>query len=205
MELYKNFIDENRVYFEARVSEATKKGFRTLGFPIYSADESFNIVINKKDVYYLPYCLLLIYLGIGVSRDKTFTKMAFTRLLPNEEAYSDMPTLAYIYAYCENRDGNIALSETILEYLTKQYYPPALASFGDMMLVKKDQKLSRQYYLESANLGHIVAKTRYIRLFKKGTNFFLRLSMHLNVTIKIFLGKAHGEKFLFLDFYKIQK
>ena len=54
MELYKNFIDENRVYFEARVSEATKKGFRTLGFPIYSADESFNIVINKKDVYYLP-------------------------------------------------------------------------------------------------------------------------------------------------------
>ena len=92
-----------------------------------------------------------------------------------------------------------------MEHLTKESFPPALATYGDMMLVKNEQKLSRQYYHESANLGHIVAKTRYIRLFKKGSNFFLRLGMHFSLSMKIFSGKAHGENFIFLDFYRLQK
>ena len=175
-----------------------------MGFPIYSADDAFKAVVRKTDLYYLPYCLYLIHFGAGVSQDKLFVMKAFRKLLPDRKSYAKMPVLAYVHAYCENRDGDLDLSENILGILTKQEFPPALATRGDLAFFRHDKEGAHRYYLHSANLGHFVAKSRHMRLFKKGPQFFLKVFLTLSVSIKFFAGTARGEKYIFLDFYGLQ-
>jgi len=201
MKLYEQFIDENKEYLQARLNEATSKGVRVMGFPIYSANEAFEKVVTKADLYYLPYCLYLIQFGVGVSQDKSFSMKAFSELLANEKSYSEIPMLAYVCAYCENRDGDLDFSEKILDCLTKQNFPPALVTRGDLSWIQKDKERAKRYYQHSADLGHVIAKIRYLRVSKRGPQFLRKVSLFFNIVIVTLSKKSRGNKYLYMTFY----
>lgn len=206
MQKYKEFIDQNAAYLKARVQEASKKNFMVFGFPNSSTKEAFQNVIEKRDIYLLPFCLYLIHFGFGVSQDKQFTSLAFENLLPDSKSYEEMPFLAYICAYCNKRDGKLELSEDIIKHLADKNFPPALTTLGDLAVRQKNgYAQAKKCYLNSANQGHYIAKTRYIRLFDKQSKLLLRFKLYIGMLFKIFKNQARGEKYVYLDFYGVQK
>lgn len=196
------FIHDNRVLFQKCLQNSYPQDILTHGFPVGAANQVFEKIIEKHSTYYLPYGLCLIHFGLGVPENKEFTKAAFRELLASQEDFVEMPILAYIYAYCENRDGDLFLSEKILNILVKSNFAPAIVTHGDLAWMKNDKMNAKKYYLQSASMEHHIAKKRCLKLFG---NYKQKLILgpitFFSYILQILRSETTGERFVYLDFY----
>ena len=201
MDIYEKFLNENIAYFEDRLNEVTEHEIQIMGYSGVSVKQAFQKLVQKRDMYYFPYCLYLIQFGLGVTKDKDFSMNAFEKLLPDSKSYIERPFLAYICAYCYNRDGDLKVSEDILTHLTESHFAPAITTFGDLYWVKKDFENAKNYYRVATDLRHFDATSKYLILCCKGPKIFSRVKALIYYLLKGVLGQTRGEKFVYFDFY----
>ena len=205
MSYLRNFILQNKGYFESRLKEASNERIAVMGFYGGTVKETFEDLIEKIDENLLPNCFYAIFYGLGVSQDKEFTLFSFEEILPTIRTCINYPALSYIYAYCLNREGNLEKSEKILQHLSRHGFLPAIVTQGDLAWQNKDYKRSKQYYLKASNDGHYVAKTTLLRLFGAKKNIILRVIALLGMIKDAFKQKVTGEKYLYLNFYGLNR
>lgn len=207
MQQYQKYIDKNRIYLEARLIEANSSyDVIVRGFQVFSAKEAFDELLNKGKLYNFPLCIYLIQFGVGVKKDKMFAEVAFRHFLPDATHWCKFPTLAYFYAYGENRHGDILLGESVLERLAFSGFGPAMMTRGDLAWMQGNSRLARQWYDAATNAGHIVAKTRRATLFYSPAKLFASRAMIApQVLFSGLLGKQIGPNFLYLDVYGFKR
>lgn len=198
---YRNFITRNEAYLNTCLKTASKDKAMILGLDYSSAKDAFDALMNKEDLYLLPYCLYLIQFGIGVNEDKPFSMKAFSELLPNSRSLTAMPVLAYVYAYCHNRDGDLEISQAIIEHLVSVDFAPAMATMGDLHWHYGEFADAKEYYKQSAAKDHFIGRVCLHNLFKNEVSSFAHIKFSILSILKGLFGSSRGEKFLYLSFY----
>jgi len=201
----RDFILKNQSYFEARLQESTTDRIMIMGFIVGTVKDSFEELLESNGEKLLPYCLYLIQLGLGVSEDKQFSMSAFEELLPTSKAYADLPTLAYIYAYCLNHEGDLEKSELVINVLAETNFPPAIVTQGDLSWLHKHYRVSKSHYLKAASGGHYIAKQTLLRLFGRKKHLILRFWEALLMIKDTTIRNYPVEKYLYLNFYRLNR
>jgi len=200
MKQYKNFITKNKDYFENCLHEAKPHKIMVLGYN-YGVKDAFEALMNKEDMYYFPYCLYLIHFGLGVPKDIDFSMKAFETLLVDSKSYLEMPFLAYIAAYCHNRDGDLNLSEDIITCLANDSFAPAVVTRADANWMHKQFKEAQRLYMIGHRLGHYMGRGRYFRWCHQEKMIVSRSIGVISLVLKTLVGRNRGARFVYLDFY----
>lgn len=201
------FVSDNFEILEWCQKLASDKQKDFLGFGNCSRKEAFDYVLNDKNYYFLPACLLFNFLGgEGVPQNKEYALESLEEISYGTNGEVLNKTAAYIYAYCLEKDGKKQDSQRILQQLREDGFSPAFMTQGDYKIFNNDLNSGFASYTKAAELKNEFAKLR-LNFFKyHKRNHFWKLVQIFHgfmPTIRVLKSGALGVNCLYLDFYNV--
>ena len=131
-------VKEHLEYFKSCYSKSSVQTSGITGFGNCSARTAFDEVLNQSNDYFIPACLLFIYFGKGgISKNKGFALKTLKSMHLNSSGINDN-IVAYVYAYCLQKEGQTKESHAILKLLKEEQFAPAFMTYGDFLIKKGD-------------------------------------------------------------------